>query len=139
MFGNSLRRPENASPAMTNASMGDRAVTVAVRGTRSMSAISPQNPPGPIVANTVSPWRTSAVPLKMMKNSRPVSPSRIKSLPAGKSISSVRRAMRASSRFEQDENSGTPLIAVSFEVTAAEPTERDTRGNWSPESDRFES
>ena len=44
-----------------------------------MSAISPQNPPGLIVANTVSPLRTSAVPLKMMKNSRPVSPSRIKS------------------------------------------------------------
>jgi hypothetical protein len=37
MFGKSLRRPENASPAMTNASMGDLAVTVAVRGTPSMS------------------------------------------------------------------------------------------------------
>jgi hypothetical protein len=38
MFGKSLRSPENASPAMTNASMGDRAVTVAVRGTRSTSS-----------------------------------------------------------------------------------------------------
>ena len=62
---------ELAARPMTSMRMGVFAVTVAVRGRWSSSAISPMYDPAPRVATTRSPWRTSISPSSTMMNSWP--------------------------------------------------------------------
>ena len=93
-------------------------MTVAVRGAFEISAISPKKSPGPIILPIcLPPCVTSAVPSIRTKNSRPVSPSLISVLPAGRSTSSAIAAISASSDFEAPENRGTPLIRSIFELS----------------------
>src|SRR5947207_11078884 len=71
-----------------------------------MSAISPKKSPGPRVR---LPWAasTSALPSRITKKSPPLFPFSVRTFPAGRSTSSAREAMNASSLSEQLPKSGT--------------------------------
>ena len=98
----------------TSARTGETVVTVAVRGRRVISEISPKKSPSDIVRSFRRPWVTSAVPSTRTKNSRPGAPSRVSCFPSRKSISSAIFAISSSSRFEQLPNRGTRLRSSSF-------------------------
>ena len=100
---------------MTSARIGVVAVTVAVRGLRETSAISPKKSPGPSVRTFLPLRRTSAVPSTSTKNSCPGAPSRVRSFPLRMSISSVIEAILRRSDFDAAQNSGTWAIASTFE------------------------
>jgi hypothetical protein len=113
--GDRSRRLLNARSVRTSARTGDVVVTVAVRGTFKMRAISPKLSALPREESFRPFCLTSTVPSIKMKNSRPRSPSLIKVSPSGKSISSTSEAISPSCRFEQLENSGTPRISSTLE------------------------
>jgi hypothetical protein len=104
----------NDCDVITSRSTSEAVVTVAVRGVCAISAISPKKSPGPSWFTRRSPLRTSTLPSTRTKNSRPIAPSRISSLPGPKSISSASFATSASSFREQRAKSGTPLISSIF-------------------------
>ena len=86
----SSRRPADAPRRTAGRRSGEpvaftsvAAVTVAVRGLRSMSAISPNDAPGPIVATDSPCTSTDSSPSSTTKNMRPPSPSRATLSPAG--------------------------------------------------------
>jgi hypothetical protein len=109
--GDRSTRPRNARSVRTRARTGDVVVTVAIRGASRIRAISPKQSAPPRGFSFRPFCRTSTVPSIKTKNSRPRSPSLIRVLPCGKSISSASEAISASSRFEQLENSGALRIS----------------------------
>ena len=94
------RSIRNSRSRITSIRTGVVAVTVAERGLSEMSASSPKNSPDPAVASFRPLRRTSASPSRRTKNSRPVSPSRMITLPCARSISSAIEAICSSWRFE---------------------------------------
>ena len=92
------------------------AVTVATRGPPSSRAISPKNPPGPIVVTSSPPIVTAASPSMTTKHSLPDLPSWHSTFPAGASISVVIPASARSSDCEQPLNR---LTAASFSTRAS--------------------
>src|SRR5215217_874803 len=119
----------NARSVITRVRTGDVVVIVAFRGVFAISAISPKKSPGPIEATFLPPRAISAVPSIKTKNSRPVSPSLISTLPSGRSISSAMPAISASSCFEAEAKSGTPLIRSIFELRPSFICADPTRGS----------
>src|SRR2546425_6748491 len=104
-----------AGPRMRQRS-GVSARTVALRGPLSRRAISPKKSPGPS-----SRFRfgasTSTRPSTMTKKAPPLSPRLESTFPAGRSTSSARVAMKASSLSVQPEKSGT--LRSSFTLGSA--------------------
>ncbi len=107
-------RPRNARSVTTSRRTGEVAVTVAVRGTSEMRAISPMKSPAPS-SRTLFPLRvTRTVPSTITMNSRPRSPSRMSVAPSARSSSSASAASFWSSAFEHPAKSGTPFISSTF-------------------------
>ena len=101
--------PLNARLVRTSTRMGEVAVTVAVRGTFVRSAISPNQSPAPSSESFRDPFVAFAVPSTITKNSRPARPSRVKTEPDRRSISSAFFASSRNSAFEHPAKSGTRL------------------------------
>src|SRR5438552_10502620 len=96
----------------------------------------PKKSPGPS-SRRWRPWRrTSAVPVRMTKNSPPLAPSRQRSRPATKSTSSTCVAMKASCLSSHSANRGTALsIAIRGSAIRGEATwsgERSQGGSVVP-------
>src|SRR3989454_5778287 len=106
----------NCAGPRTRQRSGVRARTVAVGGPWWRGALRPKKPPGPS-------WRfgfgasTSTRPSTMTKTSPPLSPRLQRTFPAGRSTSSARVAMKASSLSVQPEKSGT--LRSSFTLGSA--------------------
>src|SRR5262245_39507136 len=112
--GCSSSSARNDCSVITSARIGVVAVTVAVRGLRETSEISPRKSPGPRVRTFLPLRRTSALPSMITKNSWPGEPSLVRFLPLRRSISSVIEAIFFRSDFDAAQNSGTWAIASTF-------------------------
>jgi hypothetical protein len=116
MSGDVLSSWRNSRVGRTRTRTGVVAVTVAVRGTSVISAISPRKSPPQSDAITCPLRCTLALPSRITKNSRPRVPSFVKTRPAGRSISSASWAIWTSWRLEHREKRGTREIVAAFEL-----------------------